>query len=179
MRGFFSGNRHSAPLGPPKAAGAPPASVTKGETVQALRQRQREKRRQLLLQMMRAEKERELAQQQGDDAKVRDAEGARRALSDAAEALSAQVATLERIMEEVGLTVEIEEDQRADQEMLEESREQYEQGLAAADEQIREHMAQGEYMTTMASPFMMPSDVYDEDEAMRDLDETAKQTGRA
>lgn len=182
MRGFFSGNRQSEPLGPPKGVGPPsavPLSPSKGETIQAVRQRQREKQRQFVLQGLRAEKERELAQQQGDEQKVRDAEETRRCMNEAATALSAQVTTLERIMEEVGLTVDLEEDARADQERLEESREGYEEGLAEAEEQIREHIAQGEYISTMASPFMMPSDVYDEDEAMRDLDECAKQTGRA
>lgn len=183
MRGFFSGNRHAAPLGPPKGAGpsssSPPPSPSKGESIQAVRQRQREKQRQFVLQSMRAEKERELAQQQGDAEKVRDAEDTRNTMSEAANALSTQVSTLERIMEEVGLGVDLEEDARADQERLEESREGYENGLAEAEEQIKEHIAQGEYISTMASPFMMPSDVYDEDEAMRDLDECAKQTGRA
>lgn len=175
MRGFFTGNRHSAPLGPPKPGTGKEPSTTKGETLSALRQRQREKQRQFVLQMLRAEKERELAQQTGDEEKERAAEGARRAMSDAADALSAQVATLERVMEEVGILVDVEEDARANREMLEESREAYEHGLAEAEESIR---AQGEYISTMASPFMMPSDVYDEDEAMRDLDECAKQTGR-
>lgn len=124
---------------------------------------------------MRAEKERELAQQEGDANKVNEAEAQRRAMAEEADAIATQVATLERIMEEVGITVDREEDAKSNTELLEESREMYENGLVEAEERIRE----GEYISTMVSPFMMPSDVYDEDEAMRDLDECAKQTGRA
>lgn len=181
MRGFFTGNRHAAPLGPPTSAGpsVSPPSAGKGETIQAVRQRQREKQHQFVLQGLRAENDRELAQQQGDTAKVRAAEEERRSMTEAANALSTQVTTLERIMQEVGLTFDLEEEHRAAQERLEETREDYEEGLAECEDQIREQMAQGEYISTMASPFMMPSDVYDEDEAMRDVDECAKQTGRA
>lgn len=144
-----------------------------------MRLRQRDKQRQFMLQALRAEKDRDVAQQQGDTAKARAADDERRAMTETATALSAQVTTLERIMEEVGLTFELEEEHRDVQERLEVSREGYEEGLAEAEDQIREQMVQGEYMSTMASPFMMPSDVYDEDEAMRDVDEFAKQTGRA
>lgn len=129
--------------------------------------------------MMRAEKEKEIAQQQGDTAKLRDAEKTRRALANTSDALSAQLTILERIMEEVGLTAHLEEEDRENQELYEESREVYEEELAEAEEQIRENIAQGEYMSTMASPFMMPSDVFDEDSAMREVDEVAKQTGRS
>lgn len=186
MRSFFSGNRRSAPLGPPHSPPpSPPKSATKGETIQALRQRQRDKQRQFVLQMMRAEKDKELAQHHADAARARDAEATRRAMSDMADALSMQITTLERIMHDVGLQVDIDDDARANRQLLEESREMYEEGLAEAEQHIAEHVAQGEYMTTMASPFMMPSDVYDEaddhddeDRAMADLDEVAKQTGR-
>lgn len=181
MRGFFTGNRHAEPLGAPKSAGpsVPPPSAGKGETIQAVRLRQREKQHQFVLQGLRAEKDCELAKQQGDTAKVRAAEEERRSMTEAANVLSTQVTTLERIMQEVGLTFDLEEEERAAQERLEETREDYEEGLAECEDQIREQMAQGEYISTMASPFMMPSDVYDEDEAMRDVDECAKQTGRA
>lgn len=73
----------------------------------------------------------------------------------------------------------MEEEARADREMVEESHQAYEQGVTAAEQSIREQVAQGEYISTMPAPFMTPSDVYDEDESMRDLDECAKQTGRA
>lgn len=128
---------------------------------------------------MRAEKEKQIAQQQGDTAKLRDAEKARRDMASTADALSAQLTILDRIMEEVGLTAHLEEEDRENRELYEESREVYEEELAEAEEQIRENIAQGEYMSTMASPFMMPSDVFDdEDSAMREVDEVAIQTGR-
>lgn len=177
MRGFFSGNRHSAPLGPSK--GSVSRDTTKGETLQAVRHRQREKQRQFVMQMMRAEKERDVAQEGSHTEKALAAEATRRRMSDSADSLAQQVMIIERIMEEFGLTVDMEEEMQADLEMLEESREATEIGLAEAEQAVQENVEQSTYISTMASPFMMPSDVYDEDEAMRDLDECAKQTGRA
>lgn len=131
------------------------------------------------MQMMRAEKERDVAHEGGASDKAMAAEADRRQMSDAADALAQQIMIIERIMEEFGLTLDLEEEARADREMLEESREAYEQGVMDADEAVREQIAQGEYINTVSAPFMMPNEVYDEDEAMRDLDELAKQTGRA
>lgn len=176
MRGLFSNNRQTAPLGPPKSS---LPDVSRAETLQAVRLRQREKQRQLIVQMLRAEKERDMLRDQGDATKANELEAQRRALSDAADELSQQVLTFERIMEEVGLTLDLDEEAHNNLQRLEDSRQAYEQGMVQAEQLMRERVSQGEYISTMASPFMMPSDVYDEDEAMRDLDECAKQTGRA
>jgi len=176
MRGFFSGNRQSAPLGPPKSPSS--SSPARRETLQAIRLRQREKQRHFIMQMLRAEKERDLLREQGETERAAEVDASRAALNDAADALGQQVLTFERIMEEVGLTLDLEEEARANLQRLEESREMYDAGVVEAEEIMRERAAQGEYISTMASPFMMPSDVYDEDEAMRDLDECARQTGR-
>lgn len=179
MRSIFSGNRQSTPLGPPKPIDVTTREPSNAETLQAVRQRQRDKQRQFVMHMMRAEKDRDVARDQNDQHKSTTAEADRLRLSDAADALAQQIMIIERIMEEFGVTLDLEEEARVDREMLEDSRHAYEQGMEDARTDLREANAQGEYIATMASPFMMPSDVFDEDEAMRDLDECAKQTGRA
>lgn len=167
-------------MGPPKPIDVTqPQEASNAETLQAVRQRQREKQRHYVMQMMRAEKERDAARDAGDDDKSAAIEAERRQMSDAADALAQQIMIFERIMEEFGVTLDLEEEALAEQEMLEESRHAYEEGVDEAHDTIREQAEQGEYITTMSSPFMVLSDVYDEDEAMRDLDECAKQTGRA
>lgn len=126
--------------------------------------------------MLRAEKRREVAQSSNQEQEVASAEVQRKQMSDAADRLAQQIMIIERIMEEFGLTLDLEEETRVGQEELMESKEMYEGGLREAEEAVRD-VREGTYVSTMAEPFMMPSDVYDEDEAMRDLDETAKQTG--
>lgn len=179
MRSLFSGNRHSSPLGPPK--GSSPDSkdkASKQETLQAVRQRQRERQRKYVMQMMRAEKERDVAQDAGDEDKATSADAQRRQMSDSADALAQQIMIIERIMEEFGLKLDLEEEARADQEMLKQSRDAYQHHAAQAEQAIEAVKNNGEYIKTMSNYNIMSSDVYDEDEAMRDLDECAKQTGR-
>lgn len=182
MRGLFSGNRASAPLGPPPGANSAAAGNIHAETIQGVRQRQKEKRRQFAMQVSRLEKEKEVAEREGDAQKSRELEVRRKAISETVEQLGEQLIILERVMRENGLSAELdeedEEELRRGEELLEESREEYEEERLVAEERIRDSVATGEYMSTMASAFMMPSDVLDEDEAMRDLDECAKQTGR-
>lgn len=180
MINLFSGNRRSAPLGPPKVKsdGNDSHDVSKQETLQAVRQRQRERQRRYVMQMMRAEKERDVAQESGESEKVESAEAQRRQMSDAADAIAQQIMIIERIMEEFGLTLDLEEEARADRELLEESREAYEQHVADTEDAVDNANAVGEFIHNTSSSYMMSGDAYDEDEAMRDLDECAKQTGR-
>lgn len=178
MRSLFSGNRHAAPLGPPKSTDSGRHSA-KPETLQAVRLRQRERQRRYIMQMMRAEKDHGLAHDAGDAEKAAAAEAHRQQMSDAADALAQQIMIIERIMEEFGLALDLEEEARVDREMLEESRDAYDHHISEAADAIAEAKAAGEYVNAMSSPYMATGDVYDEDEAMRDLDECAKQTGRA
>lgn len=124
------------------------------------------------MQMVRAEKERDVAQEAGDADKAASAEAQRRQNSDAADAIAKQVMIIERIMEEFGLALDLEEEARADREMLEESRDIYHQHIAEAQHAIEESNETGEYINNMSSSpnYMMPGEVYDEDEAMRDLE---------
>lgn len=177
--GLFSGNRASAPLGPPKGSQDSHNAMQKRrpETIQGIRTQQREKQRHFTLQSMRARKDRDLAQQSGDTTKALEAEQEARAMAEAAEALAQQILILERIMEEFGFTFDLDEDGVIDEEMLAKGREEYQNASRTAEENIKEQQVVSEY-TNAVSPYMMPcNDVLDEDEAMRDLDECAKQTG--
>lgn len=181
MRSLFSGNRHSAPLGPPKGSRSDMRrDPTKPETLQAVRQRQRDKQRHYVIQMMRAEKDRDEAHDAGHTEKAASAEAQRRQMSDAADALNHQVMIIERIMEEFGLSLDLEEEARANNELLEESREAYEHSAMEADQSVREQMERNQYFSTITSaPFINPNEFYSaEDEAMRDLDDCARKTGR-
>lgn len=176
MRNLFSGHRQAAPPGPPQEA---PPEVPAAETLQAVRLRQKHKQRQYIMQMLRAEKDRAMAESASQRDVAAAAEAKRRHMSDAAEALASQIVIFERIMEEFGLNIEMDDERRESEAALEASREAYHRSTAEADEALRETSMNHEYVNAMTSPFMMPSDVFDEDEAMRDLDETAKLTGRA
>lgn len=178
MRSLFSGNRPAAPLGPPSKRGDSGQDSIKPETLQAVRQRQRDRQRRHVMHMMRAEKERDEADDAGDSEKFAAAEAQRRQMSDAADALAQQIMIIERIMEEFGLTLDLEEEARADHELLEQSRDAYDHRVAEVSEAVADINVTGEYVNSINSPYMMPSEVYDEDEAMRDLDECAKQTSR-
>lgn len=180
IRNLFSGNRHAAPLGAAKDAVTPEQS--KLETLQSVRSRQRKKHQSYLAQIVRAEQEYEEVAVTSDKSTV--AKQKVEQLSHSADILSGQIMVIERILEEFGLMNEIEEERKKEGEQLEEMRRRYEQGAMEADDARRESVArveEGNYMSALGSSFMMPSevlDVVDEDEAMRDLDETAKLTGR-
>ncbi|CAN8072306.1 unnamed protein product [Agarophyton chilense] len=177
MRGLFSGHRASAPPGPP--AGSAAHETVREETLQAVRQRQREKQRQAVMQMLRAEEERDTAAQQQRGEAASQAEQTRLTMSERADVLAHQIMLMERIMEESGLALDLDEEARADRDALLRSREAYEQHAAEADCALREHEQHTAYISTLTAPFMAPSDVLDEDDAMRDFDECAKQSGRA
>lgn len=177
--GLFSGNRASAPLGPPKGSQDAHNALQKRrpETIQGIRTAQREKQRHFTLQSLRARKDRDLAQQNGDTNKASEAEQEARAMAEAAEALGQQILILERIMEEFGFTFDLDDDDGIDDEILVKGREEYQHTGRLAEDNIKEQQGGNEY-TNEVSPYMMPcNDVLDEDEAMRDLDECAKQTG--
>lgn len=174
MRSFFSGNRRSQPLGPPQGHDEPP----KEETLQAVRQRQRDRQRKFVMQMMKAEKERDVAHDSGDSERAGVAEAQRRQMSDAADALAQQIMIIERIMEEFGLVLDLEEEAKADREMLEERQNIYNRHLVQDSSAIAENYDRVEATKPTGPEYMMPADVYDEDKAMRDVDEIAQQTGR-
>ncbi|PXF40506.1 hypothetical protein BWQ96_09787 [Gracilariopsis chorda] len=176
MRGLFSGHRQSTPLGPPSSSRR---EAAREETLQAVRKRQLEKQRQFVMQMRRAEEQRNQARSDNDAEKTMEAETQRAQMSKAVDMLSQQIMVIERIMEECGLALDLEDEARAEREMLEQSREACEEGAAEADVALQEQSEQTAYINKLSASFMAPSDVLDEDEAMRDLDECAKQTGRA
>lgn len=176
MRGFFSGHRQSAPLGPPATARRDGA---REETLQAVRKRQLEKQRQFVMQMRRAEEQRKQGLHDKDADKAGQAERQHAQMSKAVDTLSQQIMIIERIMEECGLALDLEDEARAERSLLEQSRDAYEQVAAQADAAVHSQNEQTAYINTLSASFMAPSDVVDEDEAMRDVDECAKQTGRA
>lgn len=53
----------------------------------------------------------------------------------------------------------MQEEVRANQELLEDSRQAYLKGFNEAEKSIHEQVAQGDYIYTMSAPSMMPSDV--------------------
>lgn len=148
------------------------------ETIQAVRRRQREKQQQLLLQVMRLEKESEVSRLENQPEQAREADTTLKRMNETTEALGQQIMIIERIMEESGLTLDLDAETGADRDMLEQSREEYEERVADADEAVKDQAEQTAYIDNISAPHVVPRELFDEDEAMRDLDECAKQTGR-
>ena len=82
-------------------------------------------------------------------------------------------------MEEFGLVLDLEEEAKVDREMLEERQNIYNRHLAQDTNAIDEDYNRVEPNKPSGPDYMMPTEVYDEDKAMRDVDEIAKQTGHA
>lgn len=78
-------------------------------------------------------------------------------------------------MENFWVTLDVVEQARSVQEMLGESRQDYQNGITEAQKSIRAQVAGRKRRIYLqhVCPFMNPSDVYDEDESMRDRDECA------
>lgn len=176
--GRFPGNRPSAPLGPPSNRNANMRQdLTSPETLQAVRQRQREKQRHFAVQMMRAQTDRDTAHEAGQTDKASAAETRRQRMSDAADALNQQIMIIERIMEEFGQTLDFDEEARENNGLLEESHKAYERSALEAEQIVRDQMERNQYISTITSPsYINPNDVYsEEDKAMQELDDCVRE----
>lgn len=148
------------------------------ETLQAVRVRQRERQRRYMMNMMRAEKERDVAHDAGDERRAAAAEAQRRQMSDAADVFAQQIDIIERIMQDFGLIADLDDDGVMEQRLLHDGYAAYEYHTVQVAEAAGRMHQHNEDMRNHLAQYTMSNEVYDEDEVMRELDEIARRTGR-
>lgn len=148
------------------------------ETLQAVRVRQRERQRRYMMNVMRVEKERDVAHDAGDERRATVAEAQRQQMSDAADAFTQQIEIIERIMQEFGLVADLDDDGVMEQRLLHDGYAEYEYHAVQVTEATERMQQHNEDMRNHLAQYTMSNEVYDEDEVMRELDEIARRTGR-
>lgn len=179
MGGFFPGSRHGAPLEPARQSAADLKKGINAETLQAVRQRQRDKQLEYEIQMRRAERDFNIAHDSGETERALLADTRRRQMSDAADALAQQITIIERVMEEFGISTNLEEEVRTDRTAFEQNGTLLKRSDAHSQIIVRDHFDQN-YFSSLIPPshLVHSNNVHcEEDGVVRDRDEYVWRTG--